>query len=67
MNNVIIDSIAYQIDLLKRGKISRADLMEELIELFSIEEIVLEVRSTEVEIKTPLYSMIFNQTKSYYN
>ena len=66
MNNITINAIAFQIDLLKRGKASRSDVMNELIELLSIEEVSLVVHEVEVEVRTPLYSMVFDRTKSYY-
>jgi len=66
MSNITINAIAFQVDLLKRGKSSRLDVMNELIELLSIEEVSLVVHEIEVEVRTPLYSMVFNKTKSYY-
>lgn len=66
MNNLILSAISFQVDLLKCGKKSRADLMEELVELLNIEEVSLVVKEAEVEVETPLFSMVFSKTKSYY-
>jgi len=66
MDKVMINAIAFQVDLLKRGKASRSDVMNELVELLSIEEVSLVVHEVEVEVRTPLYSMVFNRTQSYY-
>jgi len=66
MSNIIISAVAFQVDLLKRGKASRADVMDELVELLSIEEVSLVVHEVEVEVRTPLYSMVFNKTRSWF-
>ena len=66
MSKNTINAIAFQVDLLKRGKASRSDVMNELVELLSIEEISLVVHEREVEVRTPLYSMVFNKTRSWF-
>jgi hypothetical protein len=66
MSKNTINAIAFQVDLLKLGKRSRVDVMDELVELLSIEEVSLVVHEIEVEVRTPLYSMVFNKTRSWF-
>lgn len=66
MSKNTINAIAFQIDLLKLGKAKRSDVMDELVELLSIEEVSLVVHEVEVEVRTPLYSMVFNKTRSWF-